>query len=372
MKSDPLKTRGLRSGWPGGRWPLLSLFFAVLLAALPVQVTAAKLRPAAPEAVLEEDSTNSVRATAGSEPAPPPGSGEVTIEAVPQAGPGRKDVAWLGVSTVEASEALAAQLDLAPGVGLVVTQVSPGSPAAKAGLRKNDVLVQFDDQALVHPAQLRKLVRVRNEGDVVQLAYYRAGKRATASVTLGLTRAGAGLWEDEAHALKGNLKDLDQQWRDLHIDKAVREQMRALRESLGNIKIDQKEAQEDIRRGMEQASKAIQQAMRNVTNADPVRKVLENLTRSRVEVDGNADVVVRSSGNHAKSLVKSDESGTIVLVSNPKLHLIAHDKEGKLLFDGPIESPEERAKIPQDLWKRVEPLVGQIEAGAEQPDARAQ
>lgn len=372
MKASPLKTNHLRPGWRGGSLPALSLVFTVILAALPGQVNAAKLRSPASATAPEEDSTGAGGAKANPEPAAPPASGEVTIEAAPQAGPGRKDVAWLGVSTAEATEALAAQLDLAPGVGLVVTYVSPGSPADKAGLRKNDVLVQFDDQSLVHPAQLRKLVRVRNEGDVVKLAYYRAGKRATASVTLGLTRAGQGLWEDEAHALKGNLKDLDQQLRDLHIDKAVRDQMRALRESLGNIKIDQTEVQEDIRRGMEQASKAIQEAVRNVTNADPIRKVLENLAHSNVEVDGNADVVVRSSGKNAKSLVKSDDSGTIVLVSNPKLHLTAHDKEGKLLFDGPIESPEERAKVPQDLWKRVEPLVGQMESKAEQPEKQTQ
>ena len=64
-------------------------------------------------------------------------------------------------------------------------------------------------------------------------------------------------------------------------------------------------------------------------------------------MDNKADVVVRSSGKHVKSLVKSDESGTIVLLSNPKLHLTAHDKDGKLLFDGPIESTDEQAKVPR-------------------------
>src|SRR5690348_10168921 len=61
--------------------------------------------------------------------------------------------AWLGVSATEASEALTSQLDLQPGVGLVVTYVVAESPAAKAGLQKNDLLIGFDDQSLVHPAQ---------------------------------------------------------------------------------------------------------------------------------------------------------------------------------------------------------------------------
>ncbi len=47
----------------------------------------------------------------------------------------RKRMAWLGVSTTEASETLASQLDLQAGVGLVVTYLAPEGPAAKAGLK---------------------------------------------------------------------------------------------------------------------------------------------------------------------------------------------------------------------------------------------
>src|SRR5262245_1271955 len=65
----------------------------------------------------------------------------------------RRDVAWLGVATEEASEALTSQLDLSPGVGLLTTFVSPDSPAAKAGVKKNDVLIELNGQELVHPTQ---------------------------------------------------------------------------------------------------------------------------------------------------------------------------------------------------------------------------
>jgi hypothetical protein len=340
---------------------------ACLLALVPWPASAASARAASVSP--DQDSSSSTAATAAAEAGDAPKS-DVTIEANPEAETSRKDVPWLGVSTTEASETLASQLDLEPGVGLVVTYVAPESPASKSGFRKNDVLVQFEDQSLVHPAQLRKLVRVRKQGDVVKLGFYRAGKRETASVTLGLTGVQPGPWDDEGRALKGNLKELHKQLQDLHIDEAVRDQMRVIRQSLGNIKIDQKEVQEDIRHGMEQARQAIQEALRNVTNADPVRKVLENLAHSGVIIDDKADVIVRSSGKNVKSMVKSDDTGTIVLVSNPKLHLTAHDKEGKLLFDGPIESTDERAKVPRDLWERVEPLVKQMEPAAEEPESK--
>src|SRR5579859_7021468 len=265
-----------------------------------------------------------------------------------------RNTAWLGISTREASEDLTSQLDLEAGVGLVVTYVGPDSPAAKAGLKKHDVLVQFDDQALVHPAQLRKLVRVHKQGDQVKLTFYRGGKKETASVTLGKTDARLGAFQDEG-GLQGNLQALQDQLRDLHLD-----------ESMGKMKIDQKKVQEEIRRSMEQAGRALHEALRTATNADyglnPVRKMLENLANSNMFVDQNASVTVRSTGKGVKSLVNTDDSGTIILVNQPKLHLTAHDKDGRLIFDGEIETADQRAKVPHDLWERVEPLLEKMEA----------
>ena len=87
-----------------------------------------------------------------------------------------KEVAWLGVSTEEASDALGAQLGLKSGEGLVVVYVAPDSPASNAGIKKHDVLVELGDQLLVHPLQLRKLVQTKNEGDTVNLTLYQIGR----------------------------------------------------------------------------------------------------------------------------------------------------------------------------------------------------
>jgi membrane-associated protease RseP (regulator of RpoE activity) len=132
-----------------------------------------------------------------------------------------------------------------PGAGLVVTYVAPDSPAVKAGLEKNDVLVELDDQLLVVSAQLRKLVQVRKEGDTVKLAYYRAGKKHTTTATLGKTSAGFGFLNDE-RSWGGDLKELQLQLRDLPLRDTMREQMEVLRKSLGNMKIDRKKMQEEI------------------------------------------------------------------------------------------------------------------------------
>jgi hypothetical protein len=159
---------------------------------------------------------------------------------------------------------------------------------------------------------------------------------------------------------------LEKQLKDLHLDVVIRDQMKAAGDALGSIKIDQRKLQEDIREGMEAARKSLREALQSVTNTDPalkpVRKMLEDLAGSGVVVDNNASITVRSSGKDVKSLINTDDSGTIVLVSDPKLRLTAHDKEGKLLFDGAIETADQRRKVPQDLWERVEPLLDKMNA----------
>ena len=282
---------------------------------------------------------------------------------------GQKEVTWLGAAIDEAPEVLTAQLGLDPGVGLVVTYVATNSPAAKAGLQKNDLLAEFDGQPLVHPLQLRKLVQVRKEGDTVKLMFYRAGKKQTVSATLAKTVTGFGL--DDIPAGQG-YGSMFRQFGDLPMGDAFRKQMKALREQMGNIKIDQKQVQEEIRRSMEEARKTYREALRQATNANSMLgPILEDLARMGASVNNDASVTVRSTGRSAISLVKADESGTIVMVRNPKLHLTAHDKDGKLLFDGEIETPEQRSQVPHELWNKMEPLLKKMAPeGEEKPDIK--
>jgi hypothetical protein len=275
-----------------------------------------------------------------------------------------KVMTWLGVSTDEASETLVSQLGLDPGVGLAVTFVTADSPAARAGLQKHDVLVEFEKQPLVHPAQLRKLVRARKEGDVVQLAFYRAGKLQSASATLGKTKAGFG----EDLRWEGDLDKVKQQLRDLRIGDAVRDRMKELRASLEDLR-NREDVQVEIRKGMAEAQQGVREALNQLTNLPaalaPAADMLKDLTRSGVLLDKDARVVVRSSNPSARSLVQSDESGTIVIVSNPKRRLTVHDADGKLVFDGEIETADQQDKVPRDVWKKVEPLLDKMQAEAE-------
>lgn len=129
-----------------------------------------------------------------------PKVGLITVGGQSQAGPGwfapyvlhgqagqKTKVTYLGVVVAPVSPALAKQLGLPDGVGLVVNQVEDKSPAAEAGVSKHDVLHLLDDQILINPPQLAVLVRLHKPGDEVKLTVIQAGKKQALKVKLGQT-----------------------------------------------------------------------------------------------------------------------------------------------------------------------------------------
>jgi hypothetical protein len=91
---------------------------------------------------------------------------------------------WLGVSSDELSEEMAAQLPVTPGTGVIVRHVAENSPAAKAGVQKHDVLTKLDDQIITDSRQLQKLVRTKKAGDAAELTLLRKGQEMKLKATL--------------------------------------------------------------------------------------------------------------------------------------------------------------------------------------------
>src|SRR5438105_8177620 len=94
-------------------------------------------------------------------------------------------VTWLGVETSSVPRVVSEQLGLAKGFGLVVDYVVPDGPAAAAGVQQNDILKMFNDQILMEPDQLAKLVRSYPEGTNVTLTILRKNSETKVTVKLG-------------------------------------------------------------------------------------------------------------------------------------------------------------------------------------------
>src|SRR5580704_2163723 len=91
---------------------------------------------------------------------------------------------FLGVETSQVPDVVSEQLGLPKGLGLVVDYVLPDSPAATAGVQQNDILKMLNDQILVEPSQLRKLLQTFSEGTEVTLTILRKGQEQKVTVKL--------------------------------------------------------------------------------------------------------------------------------------------------------------------------------------------
>lgn len=92
---------------------------------------------------------------------------------------------WLGIEIDEVTPEKAKDLKLSATRGVVVSEIESGSPAAKAGLKENDVILQYDGQTIEGTVQFRRLVRETPPGRSVTLGISRGGNAQNLSVELG-------------------------------------------------------------------------------------------------------------------------------------------------------------------------------------------
>jgi serine protease Do len=83
---------------------------------------------------------------------------------------------WLGVTAQPLTPELAAGLRLPPSEGALVSQVWEGSPAAAAGLKRGDVIVEVDGRKISRTTDLSLLVAATPVGKNVTVSILRDGK----------------------------------------------------------------------------------------------------------------------------------------------------------------------------------------------------
>ena len=97
---------------------------------------------------------------------------------------------YLGVGVVEVTSDRAKELHLKEDRGVEVRCVDADSPAAKAGLKEGDVVLEYNGQRVEGGEQFMRLVRETPPGRPVSLLLLRNGANQTLTATIGQRQAG--------------------------------------------------------------------------------------------------------------------------------------------------------------------------------------
>jgi S1-C subfamily serine protease len=99
--------------------------------------------------------------------------------------------AYLGVSVADVDANLAAQQNLSVDHGALIVNVVSGAPAASAGLRAGDVIVQINNSPVNDTQSLSDILVNMNPGTTAAVKVYRGSQQLTINVKLGELPAGS-------------------------------------------------------------------------------------------------------------------------------------------------------------------------------------
>ena len=99
---------------------------------------------------------------------------------------GKVSRGWLGVLIQQVTEDLAAYFDIDEAVGALVSEVVKDGPAAKAGIKQRDIILEFNGKKIKKMRELPGIVAATPVGEKVSVKILRDGKVKVLKVKIGL------------------------------------------------------------------------------------------------------------------------------------------------------------------------------------------
>jgi serine protease Do len=99
--------------------------------------------------------------------------------------PGREKHGWLGVAIQDVTPRIARERGLRVKSGALVNGVTEESPADRAGISTEDVIVEFNGKSVGESDDLRSAVRSALPGEKASVTFYRGNEKKSLEVTLG-------------------------------------------------------------------------------------------------------------------------------------------------------------------------------------------
>ena len=239
--------------------------------------------------------------------------------------------AYLGISATKVNPNVSHQLKLTENLYLNVELVAKNSPAEKAGIQKFDLLLQLNDQILVNQEQLKYLVRSKMPTDEVILTLLRQGEKQKITVKLGETN----LVEEDPLRNSG-LSNRFPRYDPFGMDSFLH---------------DPENLQDLIERHSRQPFLHFNQ------NRGRHKKILPPNQWDDEPLHPKANTESFSSQTSQSQVMITDEEGTLEWTEKDgQKSLRVTDSHGKVLFDGSIDSEDERNALPDEINERLNEL----------------
>jgi hypothetical protein len=283
---------------------------------------------------------------------------------------------YCGVSTVEVTPPLAAQLKLSPGVGLLVDFVEPNSPAEMAGVKQYDILMKFNDQVLCNSEQLRVLVRSKMMSDDVKFAIIRQGQPTSVNVELGQKEmevepdadaAGMGLFTAPAPGVvrfMANANAVPPGGGAVAMTGAGGHMV--LKDARGTLDLDLKDGKPILLVARNRNGNEI---YNGPVATDAEREALPPMIAQRLEqIDlGTAMGAARDAAS--PRVLTSTVKDTLMLArfdNGNAVHAFAFSTtDGKVLFDGPVSTASQRKAMPAEVARQLDDMEKNQKAAGE-------
>lgn len=337
--------------------PLFLLMAASTLAVSAIDRPDAQVAPPAPVPVAPTQTT----------PAAP------TIPATPLQKSSPLGEVWMGIVPTPVPEALVAQLELNGNPGILVRSIGPNSPAKKAGILPYDILLQVNGKPIRAAEDIIKSISDNKPGDSVDVDIIRGSKRQTLKVPL--EKRPENLAKVDGIMSEGNVNDQNPSGeksdaklasrlktkilplvKSQNIDKLTPDLARKLQELQDKLIDETTSFNEDLDNMDEQVKQLVMPLLKQ--GVPKVRSHLSQLQDILDEVENNPGVRnLTHSASNAVINIRDNEGSIHLNKTNDSTTVSVKDSTGKVLYDGPYNTDEDKSKVPTEVRQRLDKVI---------------
>ncbi len=256
---------------------------------------------------------------------------------------------WLGLSGDPLPDMLKAHLGVEKGV--VVLLVNPGSPAERAGVKEHDVLLRVNERPVGSQLSLKEALFELNSGDEVTLTLMTEGVKNVVKTVL--VERPEGLKDARPMAERQWIEPRDKANRDLPQDGGIIPKGRGgLQGLLGQIDPTHQKMIEDMLNDRNRGFDLHRQLNRQLEEMKNQMQQPGNQTGLQLNFN---NVMGKGASSNSSSMTIGDNEGSVTMRrSDNKTDVIVKNHEGKVLFEGPYHTEEDKASVDPAIRERIE------------------